>query len=165
MTKSTVHSFAKISSKVLALAALAKNPFARDSSKMLNYFFELEGQIPETYHWKFTPTAALIDRLTAIEDHAIWNDIYWRDIAENIQAFSILSYKRTAAILKPAIRALNTDEFLATAILARSALELAAWSLYHTTSFRGTIAAIPTHLSPDSTRFTANGLQTQLVKV
>ncbi|MBL0010012.1 MAG: hypothetical protein IPP22_01420 [Nitrosomonas sp.] len=165
MSQSKIHSHSHFNSNIKRLASLAKHPFARDCEEMLNYFFEIESQIPSTYHWTFTPTEALFQKLIQINDHTEWNNIYWRDICENIQAYSVLTYQRGLGIIRPVIRSLNTGDFLASAILARSALELSAWFIYHARFFRNTALSIPAELSTETTRFTNNELQTKLVKL
>jgi hypothetical protein len=165
MSKRNIHSHAHLNSNVLKLASLAKMPFARDCAKMLEYFLEIEDQVPANYRWRFTPTKYLTEQLALTKSATEWNNLYWRDIAENLQAFSVLSYRRGLGIIRPAVRSLNTGDILASAVLARTALELSAWSIYNTSDIDALVRAIPADLDVDKTHYTANGLQTQLVKM
>lgn len=121
--------------------------------------------IPSSYEWKFTPTTKLIKRLSNIHKNEEWNKIYWRDLAENLQAFSVVTYHRQIGIIAPASRALNSNELLAAAVLARAAIELSAWSLYSTNIIRNAVLNIAKKCDPLINRYTADALQTLLVKM
>ena len=166
MKKGNVYSNISLSAASQEIASRAKHPFARDCQKMVNYCTELEHQIPDPYSWKFTSTEGLKDELIAVIDTPVeWNQIYWKDIAENLQAFSVIAFKRGVSILGPAVRAINHREILPAAILTRSLLELSAWAIHNTEKFKNTIEAIPQDISSADKLITAEGLQTRLVKL
>lgn len=166
MNASNVYSNISLSAESQEISLLAKHPFARDCQRMLRYCMEIERDIPEPYKWNFTPTEALLTKLmTVIDNPTEWNQIYWKDIAENLQAFSVIAFKRGMSILGPAVRAMNSMEILPAAILTRSLLELSAWAIHNTATFKNSISDIPSNISASETLITAEGLQTRLVKL
>jgi len=165
MPKIKIQNHSYLNSAIRTLASKCKHPFARDCPGMLDTFFQMESQVPKSYDWNFTSVESLAEKLSEIQDNEEWNRVYWRDFAESLQAFSILSFNRQLGIIRPAIRALNTGEFLAAAVLTRSALELSAWSISSTNIIRNTLSEIAVNARPADVRYTANGLQTLLVKM
>ena len=165
MSKNKIQNLAYLNSEVRKLALKCEHPFARDCVVMLDTFFELESEVPKSYDWKFTSTESLAEKLSNIQGNDEWNKVYWRDFAENLQAFSVSSFYRQLGILRPAIRALNTGEFLAGAVLTRSALELSVWSISSTNIIRNTVNELAINSRPTDNRYMASGLQTLLVKM
>ena len=165
MPKEKIQNHAYLNSAVRTLASKCSHPFARNCAEMLDVFFEFETEVPKSYDWKFTSSKSLMEKLATIKNNDEWNRIYWRDFAETLQAFSVLSFYRQMGIIRPAIRALNTSEFLAGAVLARSALELSAWSISSTNIIRNTVGDLAANADPSEHRYMSDSLQALMIKM
>jgi hypothetical protein len=116
------------------LSTSSKHPFVRDSEKMIQYFFELEKKLPPRYGWRVTSVEAFQKQLSRITgkassakiDYEVVNRLYWHDMARNLEAYGLMTYWRSAELLRSAIKLLNEKEILAPAIISRSLLELGA---------------------------------------
>ena len=80
--------------------------------------------MPDTYGWRFSNKEVFKQQIAVIKDPAKLNRIYWTDQARNIEAYSTTTFWRGVELLRPAIRSLNIHEIVASAVLARSLLEL-----------------------------------------
>jgi len=96
--------------------------FVRDSWKMIDYCFQLDLKMPDTYGWRFSNKEVFKQQIAVIKDPAKLNRIYWTDQARNIEAYSTTTFWRGVELLRPAIRSLNIHEIVASAVLARSLL-------------------------------------------
>ncbi len=106
-------------------AEKSPHPFAKDSSKMISYCFELDKEIPNIYGWRFSTEDALRKQLEHLKSPKDINSVYWKDQARNAEAYSMMTYWRGVELLKAAIRSLNIHEVVPGAVLTRSLLELA----------------------------------------
>lgn len=112
----------------------SNHPFVRKSEKMVQYFFELEKKLPPKYGWRVTSVevfqkqfSRIADKVTSAEiGYDMVNRLYWHDMARNLEAYGLMTYWRSAELLRSAIKLLNEKEILAPAIISRSLLELGA---------------------------------------
>ncbi len=96
----------------------------KDSGKMMQICLELEPQIPNEYHWKYSSVESFKIQMAGAKGSKEINELYWKDQLRNLEAYSIISYWRTIELLKPAVRCLNIHDIVSAAVLSRSLLEL-----------------------------------------
>lgn len=104
-----------------------------------NKFFE---KLDAEYIWKFDSDIVLSNRLKDAKNIAKANQIIWIDILESIGAAEQIFYRRTNAILSSIINLLKEEDYLSSAILARSLLEISIWNVYHSATFDASINSI-----------------------
>lgn len=130
-TNTNVESFPQFSSVILDHCARSKIPFVRDSQEALRLFLGLDRQLKDSYGWRFSSVDAIQRKSKDAKSAGDLNRIFWTDFARNVEAYSIMTCWRCAEILKPSVRSLNTAEYVASAILARSYIELSATFLWN----------------------------------
>lgn len=131
-----VASFPQLADWINEYCKTHSDPFVRDSSKMIQYCFELDLQFPEKYGWRFTDIDAYKRQVEAAKHQPNEsNKMYWTDQARNIEAYSMMTFWRGVELLKPAIRSLNLHEVIAPAVLARSLMELSSSFLINANYF------------------------------
>lgn len=131
-----VASFPQLTGWINEYCKTHSDPFVRDSSKMIQYCFKLDLQLPEKYGWRFTDIDAYKRQVEAAKHQSDeLNKTYWTDQARNIEAYSMMTFWRGVELLKPAIRSLNIHEVIAPAVLARSLMELSSSFLINANYF------------------------------
>lgn len=124
------------------------HPFVRDSESLIKYFFELYNQIPLEYGWRFTSVESFKKQVERLKDKPDeWNRLYWHDMANNIEAYGVMMIWRAGEILTHAIKSINARDLLAPAILSRSLIEIAAFSLKNSNVIVKTIEDIYSNIS------------------
>ncbi|MGP6089747.1 hypothetical protein [Antarctobacter jejuensis] len=97
---------------------------ANDSVKRFNDFSK---DFPKRYGWRFKTKEAFDNEIQeAISlDDSPWavNKIYWTDSLKNLEAYTVMSVWRTAELLRSAVKSLGGGETIASAIVARAAVE------------------------------------------
>ena len=104
-----------------------------------NKFFE---KLDAKYIWNFDSDVVLSNRLNDAKNIENANQIIWTDMLQSIGAAEQIFYRRANAILSSIIILLKDEDYLSTAILARSLLELTIWNVYHSATFDASIKSI-----------------------
>ena len=96
---------------------------------------ELNNSIPFEQNWELVSDESFKERVEKIKVYSIIspdtvgpNDLnkeYWKYMAGNIETYSITTVWRSLELVMPAIKALNNKEFVSSAVLSRSLLEIA----------------------------------------
>lgn len=124
--RQAVEPFPQFASWVSDHCSKSEIPVVRDSREAVRLFLVFDQRTGQKYGWRFSTVEVigeLAKKATTIEEI---NKIYWMDTTRNIEAYCAMTYWRASEILRPAIRSLNTREYIASAVLARSLLELAS---------------------------------------
>jgi hypothetical protein len=90
-----------------------QHPFARGSERMVDFLRELQNSLPRNYRWHMTDMDGLRAKVNAVQSsgsQAI-NQVYWEDIARNIEAWAIMSIWRGIEILDSGISSLNKGQY------------------------------------------------------
>jgi hypothetical protein len=102
----------------------AERPLVRHCQDNLKAALSLSQSLPDSYHWQTLSTEEFHKRLKNGHNIHCWNYEFWGDWSKNSEAYSIMLCWRAIEIIKPAVRAINQQDLIAAAILARSLLEL-----------------------------------------
>lgn len=93
--------------------------------EMVKVCLDLDALVPHQYRWRATSEDALSKTMLSARKACEVNTIYWKDQARNTEAYSTTLFWRGLELLKASIRELNIGEVVASAVIARSLLELA----------------------------------------
>jgi hypothetical protein len=94
---------------------------------MLDMAFSIERVLPDPYVWLFHEQDTLDEAIRDAKTSGTLNAVLWENVGRNTEAFQITSALKGLEVLKATIRSLNVREFVSSAILARGALEHAAF--------------------------------------
>lgn len=142
----------------------SKHPFVRDSEKMIAYCLELDEKIPDRYGWRFSSVEAVtqkVSTLKTLKTPLEVNQIFWTDQARNVEAYAVMTFWRGIELLKPAIRSLNSKEFIAPAVLSRSLMELATAFILNVDVIENTFRNLS---FPEGTVVTSEEFEEKIVK-
>ena len=114
------------------------NMFEKHVEENNNFFATLDAE----YIWKFESDVALKSRLQKLTNIGDINKLVWSDVLTDIEAAEQIFYRRTNAILNSTIHLLQKGDYLSSATLLRSFLELIIWNVYHSATFDVTIRSI-----------------------
>jgi len=138
----TISTFPAYAGWLREYCAAHAHPFIRDSSKMIDYCFEVDRNLPDNYHWRFSSEESLKIQVKGVSSSMDLNRIYWTDQARNIEAYSMTTFWRGVELLKPAIRGLNIREITGPAVLARSLLEIGCTFIMHANNLEKTLSEL-----------------------
>jgi uncharacterized protein YqgQ len=122
----------------------SEQPFVKSAQEMINYFFDLERLMPDKYGWRYYDVEAFRELINkSNQSPTNINFKYWGDVMRTLEAYGIIIYFRTNEVLRTAIRSLNNQEIVPSAILTRSLLELASTMIENANVFLATINQLP----------------------
>ena len=132
------------------------HPFVRDCEFLVQYFLELYNQMPTEYGWRVYTVESFreaMQKLKEIKKTADdMNQLYWHDMAGNIEAYGVMMVWRAGEIINHVIKSLNSKDILTPAILSRSLLEIAAFTLKNSNIILKTLENIDSSLSQKTTK-------------
>ncbi len=139
------------------------NPIVKSSSKMVEYFFELERSMKKYYGWRYYDLDAFEQLMKDGNTSLKANGIYWKDMGRQMEAYGVMLVFRTNEILRVAIKALNARKLTPSAILARSLLEISAVAIENSNTYLQTITSISKNdmviqTSPDLEKLTIRNI-------
>jgi hypothetical protein len=102
------------------------------------YFQSLE----PSYTWVFNTDLSLNAKIASTESIMKINQIYWGDVFQSISAAEQVFYRRAHTLLTSSYSALTSNDFLSSAILTRSLLEVCMWNVYHSAIFENCVKGI-----------------------
>ncbi len=140
--------------------------FRKTYSNFRKYFKGIEA----TDIWHFYSDVALNDIVKRnLEKNASKprydqiNQIYWSDVFQSINAAKCIFLKRASTLLGSSFLLLKNKDFLSSAILARSLLEICMWHVYHSSMFKGSVTKI--NKNPKKHLIQSPQLQDQILKL
>jgi len=154
--------FTRYASWINDYCSNSSHPLIKDSGKMMNICLELERQIPNEYHWKYSNVESFKAQMVGIKGSKAINELYWKDQLRNLEAYSIMSYWRAIELLKPAVRCLNVHDVVSAAVLSRSLLEL---STVYITNANKIDATFETLKFPPNTLVMSDEIEALIVKM
>jgi hypothetical protein len=117
----------KLTEELQQTAAIHDDPIIKTVQQTLDEFAYSE-IIPRRLEWKYLPDSAFIERyleqLKASGDVYPVNHALLSHLLRVIEAFEIVSIWRATDLIDPCVKALNDENFVAAAVLARSLVEL-----------------------------------------
>ena len=139
-----------------------ENLYVRNSWPVIDYCFQLDRQLPDTYGWQFSSATVLEKQLSLAASPAAFNRIYWTSQARNVEAYSTTSFWRGIELLKSAIRSLNMHEVISPAVLSRSLLELSCVFLHNAHTLKRAFSEIT---FPPNKFVVSKEIEEQIVKM
>ena len=139
------------------------NQLRDDFEKAYNLYQNFFQTLKEPHVWVFDTDVSLISKLKTAQTVLESNKIYWYDVLNSISAAENLYYRRSHTILNSAYRCLVAKDYLSSAILTQSLLEVAMWNIYHSAIFENTIKDI--NKNPSKFVLDATGLQDLILKL
>ena len=119
--------------------------------------------VPKSLSWNFNSDVSLKRRMIVSPSASQANKIYWRDVIQSIMAAENFFYYRSDALVQSTIDCLKARNYLASAILARSLLEVSMWHVYHAVLFEKNLKSLKK--TPKNTLIAANELQEYILKL
>ena len=93
--------------------------------------------------WPFISAHVLKERISQLKKDSKYplnvNRLYWSDLAMSIRAIQFIFLNRSEALLRSSLKSLADNDFLSSAILCRSLIELCMWHSRHSGTFEKTI--------------------------
>ena len=93
--------------------------------------------------WPFISAHVLKERISQLKEDSKYplnvNRLYWSDLAMSIRAIQFIFLNRSEALLRSSLKSLADNDFLSSAILCRSLIELCMWHSRHSGTFEKTI--------------------------
>lgn len=112
---------------VLTHCENSKIVYVKNAPSFIESFWRYDQQeIRDEYGWKFSSVETHKKLRLKAKSGAEINQIYWQDFARNLASYSMISFWRAAEIFNASITLLNSRNYLPSAVLARSLLELTA---------------------------------------
>jgi hypothetical protein len=132
-----------------------EDPFSRSAPEEIRRFLSQDLLIPDKSLYRYHQVEPFLERNKEImqtEGSSASNKFYWTDFSQNVEAYIVVTRWRYTELLHSAVRCLNSNEYVAAAVLARSALELGAVFVNNSITLRTNLNVVIDHLSdkPDS---------------
>lgn len=124
---SNIEPFPRLATWLLSSASSSPNTVVRSVNSFLDKAFSLERVLPDPYVWLFHEQDTLDEAVRNAKTPDTLNAVLWENVGRNCEAFQITSTLKGLEVLKATIRSLNLREFVSSAVLARGALEHAAF--------------------------------------
>lgn len=122
-----IEPFPHLATWLLPAVSSSASPVVRCVNTMLNKAFSIERVLPEPYIWLIHEQETLDKAILNAGTAGSINAVLWENVGRNVEAFQITSALKGLEVLKATIRSLNLRQFVSSAILARGALEHAAF--------------------------------------
>jgi hypothetical protein len=100
--------------------------FVRDAEEIIAACEERAKGSPEKYGWRFSDVESFEKQAKKVRTPTEANAMLWTDQARNAEAYGLMSFWRACELIENAVITLNRKDLVASAVLARSAIELAA---------------------------------------
>lgn len=140
---------------VIELSKGFDNSFSRSAPEEIRRFLSQDLLFPDESLYRYHEVEPFLSRnkeIVQAEGGRASNKFYWTDFAQNVEAYIVVTRWRYTELLRSAIRCLNRREYVAAAVLARSALELGAVFVDNSITLRTNLNVVINYLSanPDS---------------
>ena len=106
-----------------------------DFEKNYKFYSKYFQSLKPSYTWVFNSDISLKAKMASTESIMKINQIYWGDIFQSVSASEQVFYRRAHTLLNSSYLALTSNDFLSSAILTRSLLEVCMWNVYHSAIF------------------------------
>ena len=112
--------------------------FEKNYKFYANYFQKLK----PSYTWVFNSVESLDAKYSSTKSIMKINQIYWTDVFHSVSAAEQFFYRRSHTLLYSSYTSLLSNDFLSSAILTRSLLEVFMWNVYHSAIFDNCVKGI-----------------------
>jgi hypothetical protein len=121
-----------------------KDSLIRQANDIIRDFLKLYETFPEEYGWRVTDEAAIQEQMRSMRNPTATqiNEIYWQDMARQIEAYYVMLTFRSGEIASDGLKLLNERRYLSAAFCARSMLELACYSIYNLNIVNATVTNV-----------------------
>lgn len=129
------------------------NPkLASDLKASIVMYNKYISRVPANHSWQFKSSSAMVEELIKIKEKDFSNEqgsileqnkIFWADRVQSIKAAEMFFLYRSGALFNSVLTSLNYSDFLTTAILSRSLLELCIWHIYYSSWIELNTRSIP----------------------
>lgn len=124
---SDIEPFPRLEKWLVLSAASSPSAVVGSVKSMLDKASSLERTLPLPYVWLFQDQDTLDEAVRNAKTPGTLNSVLWENVGRNCEAFQITSTLKGLEVLKATIRSLNSRQFVSSAVLARAALEHAAF--------------------------------------
>ena len=126
-SKSSVVQIPPVPKTLEHVISRSTDPWIKSLHAGIKNLNDFSAHLPHKYVWRFKNVEAfnaeVAEALTTATDMLPVNQIYWRDVLANCEAFSLLTTWRTVDAARSCSWALARGDLLGAVLLARSALE------------------------------------------
>ncbi len=124
-----------------------------------NYFEKLK----HSYTWVFNSAVSLKAKASSAKSLMEINQIHWADVFHSVSAAEQFFYRRSHTLLNSSYTSLTSNDFLSSAILTRSLLEVCMWNVYHSAIFDNCVKGI--NKNPKNYVLSSPELQDSILKL
>jgi len=125
---------------VREIAIKSEDWLIRETEKNILNFERVLSKLPNVYAWKYYPSDKFVEYIKQnVKSGKEATKLYWNDMANNIEAYAVMSVWRANELLHSSVNLLNSHNVLASAVLSRSLLELACMMLVESNKIIKTI--------------------------
>jgi|TARA_B100000315_G_scaffold111375_1_gene102194 hypothetical protein len=145
----TTISIAKLRGDIIKISRESSKLFVVGTEEAIEKFHSLSRFVPHEHEWPSfeDETFKLLIESLEHKTPSNINRIYLGDILEQFKAYNYFMHWRVEELVAPIIRTLNTNEIVASAVLCRALLELAASYFVNAQLTTKMLGYIPENLS------------------
>ena len=134
-----------------------------DFEKNYKFYDDYFNKLKHSHTWIFNSDLSLKEKCSSAKSVMEFNQIYWADVYHSVSAAEQFFYRRSNTLINSSYSALASNDFLSSAILTRSLLEVCMWNVYHSAIFENCVKGI--NKNPQKFVLESPELQESLLKL